>query len=165
MLRALCSGLRELGSFGELEDADLPPEVRLFFEEVLREAPDQDIRVLMAMRGRELSEKGRERLTQAIRESSSSSIKLPLHRLGPLPWPGPVQQRPTRRPSCSRASVSSMISSTSERGGPSVFHTSPSRQISAGRLVSTGAVTHAPLLALRALATGSAPLASPSAAL
>jgi hypothetical protein len=68
MLRALCSGRRELGSFGELEDADLPPEVRLFFEEVVREAPDEDIGVLMATRGRELSEKGRERLTQAIRE-------------------------------------------------------------------------------------------------
>jgi hypothetical protein len=67
MLRALCSG-RELGSFGKLEDSDLPPEVRLFFEEVVREAPDQDIRVLMAARGRELSEKGRERLTQAMRE-------------------------------------------------------------------------------------------------
>ena len=68
MLRALCSGRRELESFGKLEDADLPPEVRLFFEEVVREAPDQDIGVLMATRGREISEKGRERLTQAIRE-------------------------------------------------------------------------------------------------
>jgi hypothetical protein len=66
MLRALCSGRRELGSFGELEDADLRPEVRLFFEEVIREAPDEDIGVLMAARGREISEKGRERLTQAI---------------------------------------------------------------------------------------------------
>jgi hypothetical protein len=46
MLRALCSGRRELGSFGELEDADLRPQVRLFFEEVIREAPDQDIRVV-----------------------------------------------------------------------------------------------------------------------
>ena len=45
MLRALCSG-RELGSFGKLEDSDLPSEVRLFFEEVLREAPDEDIGVL-----------------------------------------------------------------------------------------------------------------------
>jgi hypothetical protein len=68
MLRPLCSGWRELGSFGELEDADLPPEVLLFFEEVVREAPDEDIGVLMATRGRELSEKGRERLTQAMRE-------------------------------------------------------------------------------------------------
>src|SRR5215208_5390494 len=50
-------------------------------------------------------------------------------------------------------------------GGPSVLHTSPSRQTSAGRLVSMGAITHAPLLALAALAMGSsAPLASPSAA-
>ena len=32
MLRALCSGRRELGSFGKLEDSDLPSEVRLFFE-------------------------------------------------------------------------------------------------------------------------------------
>ena len=68
MLRALCSGRRELGSFGKLEDADLPPEVRLFFEEVVREAPDQDIRVLVAAWGREPSEKGRERLTRAMRE-------------------------------------------------------------------------------------------------
>jgi hypothetical protein len=68
MLRALCSGRRELGSFGELEDADLPPEVRLFFEEVVREAPDEDIGVLMAARGREISERGREALTQAMRE-------------------------------------------------------------------------------------------------
>jgi hypothetical protein len=68
MLRALCSGRRELGSFGELEDPDLRPQVHLFFEEVIREAPDEDIGVLMATRGRELSEKGRERLTQAIRE-------------------------------------------------------------------------------------------------
>jgi hypothetical protein len=44
MLRALCSGRRELGSFGELEDADLRPQVRLFFE-VIREVSDQDIRV------------------------------------------------------------------------------------------------------------------------
>jgi transcriptional regulator with XRE-family HTH domain len=51
-----------------LEDPDLPPEVRLFFEEVVREAPDQDIGVLIATRGREISEKGRERLTQAMRE-------------------------------------------------------------------------------------------------
>jgi hypothetical protein len=45
MLRALCSGRRELGSFGELEDADLRPQVRLFFEEVIREVSDQEIRV------------------------------------------------------------------------------------------------------------------------
>jgi hypothetical protein len=68
MLRALCSGRRELGSFGKLEDADLLPQVRLFFKEVVREAPDQDIGVLIATRGREISEKGRERLTQAMRE-------------------------------------------------------------------------------------------------
>ena len=51
MLRALCSG-RELGSFGKLEDSDFPSEVRLFFEEVVREASDQDIRVLVAAWGR-----------------------------------------------------------------------------------------------------------------
>jgi hypothetical protein len=68
MLRALCSGRRELGSFGKLKDSDLRPQVRLFFEEFVREASDLDIRVLMATRGRELSEKGRERLTQAMRE-------------------------------------------------------------------------------------------------
>jgi hypothetical protein len=68
MLRALCSRRREVGSFGELEDPDLRPEVRLFFEEVVREASDQDIRVLVAAWGREPSEKGREALTQAMRE-------------------------------------------------------------------------------------------------
>ena len=53
---------------GELEEPDLPPEVRLFFEEVVGEASDQDIRVLVDARGREPSEKGREALTQAMRE-------------------------------------------------------------------------------------------------
>jgi hypothetical protein len=69
VLEAVFARRRELEFLKKaLEDPDLPPEVRLFFEEVLREAPDEDIGVLMATRGRELSEKGRERLTQAIRE-------------------------------------------------------------------------------------------------
>lgn len=34
-----------------LEDPDLPTEVRLFFEEVFRGAPDQDLRVLAPHRG------------------------------------------------------------------------------------------------------------------
>ncbi len=50
-----------------LEDPRLPTEVRLFFEEVFREAPDQDLRVLAAARGRERSGKGREELTRAMR--------------------------------------------------------------------------------------------------
>jgi transcriptional regulator with XRE-family HTH domain len=51
-----------------LEDPDLPPEVRMFFEEVVREAPDQAIRVLAATRSKESSERGREALTRAMRE-------------------------------------------------------------------------------------------------
>jgi hypothetical protein len=46
----------------------LPPEVRRFYEEVIRMAPEQDIRVLAAALGREPSEKGQEELTEAMRE-------------------------------------------------------------------------------------------------
>jgi hypothetical protein len=47
-----------------LEDSELPPEVRLYFEEVVREAPDQNIRLLAALRSKESSEKGRQELTR-----------------------------------------------------------------------------------------------------
>ncbi len=51
-----------------LADADLPKEVRLFLEELLGAYPDSDIRLLAAVRSREHSEEGRERLTRAMRE-------------------------------------------------------------------------------------------------
>ncbi len=51
-----------------LAGAELHPQVRLFFEELVRERPDEDIRVLATRRSRERSEEGRERLTQAMRE-------------------------------------------------------------------------------------------------
>jgi hypothetical protein len=44
------------------------PEVRLFFEEVLVAYPEQDIRLLAAVRSKEHSEKGQEELTRAIRK-------------------------------------------------------------------------------------------------
>jgi transcriptional regulator with XRE-family HTH domain len=53
---------------GLLEEAELHPQVRLFLEELVRECPDEDIRVLAARRSRERSEEGRERLTRAMRE-------------------------------------------------------------------------------------------------
>jgi DNA-binding XRE family transcriptional regulator len=52
----------------ELGDDELHPEVRRFYEDVVRRAPEQDIRVLAAARGRERSERGQEALTQAMRE-------------------------------------------------------------------------------------------------
>jgi hypothetical protein len=42
--------------------------VRRFYEEVVRRAPEHDIRVLAAARGREPSENGQEELTEAMRE-------------------------------------------------------------------------------------------------
>jgi hypothetical protein len=42
-------------------------EVRRFFEEVVREAPDQDIRLLSATRTWERSQRGREELASAMR--------------------------------------------------------------------------------------------------
>ena len=50
------------------EGAELHPEVRLFLEELVRERPAEDIRILAARRTREPSEEGREKLTQAMRE-------------------------------------------------------------------------------------------------
>ena len=52
----------------ELGDPELHLEVRRFYEDVVRRAPEQDIRVLAAARGRESSERGKEALTQAMRE-------------------------------------------------------------------------------------------------
>jgi hypothetical protein len=43
-------------------------QMRLFLEELVRERPDEDIRILAARRSREHSEEGRERLTRAMRE-------------------------------------------------------------------------------------------------
>jgi transcriptional regulator with XRE-family HTH domain len=51
-----------------LEDPDLPPEVCMFFVEVVRGAPDLDIRILAATRSKESSERGRQELTRAMRE-------------------------------------------------------------------------------------------------
>ena len=49
-------------------EEDLHRQVRSFLEGVVRTYPDRDIRVLAAMRNREDSEEGRERLTRAMRE-------------------------------------------------------------------------------------------------
>jgi hypothetical protein len=51
-----------------LEDPELPPEVRLFFEEVLRLGPDENIRLLLALRSEASSEERRQELTRAMRE-------------------------------------------------------------------------------------------------
>ena len=60
---------REVESLKEaLKGAVLRPEVRLFLEEVLSGYPERDIRLFAAARRRETSEKGREALTQAMRE-------------------------------------------------------------------------------------------------
>jgi transcriptional regulator with XRE-family HTH domain len=48
-------------------DDELHPQVHLFLEELVRERPGEDIRVLAARRTREPSEEGRQRLTQAMR--------------------------------------------------------------------------------------------------
>jgi transcriptional regulator with XRE-family HTH domain len=53
---------------GALEDPELPPEVRLFFEEVLRLDADQNIRVLATLRSEASSEERRQELTRAMRE-------------------------------------------------------------------------------------------------
>jgi hypothetical protein len=51
-----------------LEDPKLPPEVRLYFEEVLRLDADQNIRLLAALRSEAGSEERRQELTRAMRE-------------------------------------------------------------------------------------------------
>jgi transcriptional regulator with XRE-family HTH domain len=53
---------------GLLAETELHPQVRLFLEELVRERPDEDIRVLATRRSRESSEEERERLTRAMRE-------------------------------------------------------------------------------------------------
>ncbi len=50
------------------EGAELHPQVRRFLEELARERPAQDIRVLAMRRAWEPTEEGHERLTQAMRE-------------------------------------------------------------------------------------------------
>jgi transcriptional regulator with XRE-family HTH domain len=51
-----------------LEDPELPPEVRLYFEEVARQAPDANLRLLLALRSEAGSEERRQELTRAMRE-------------------------------------------------------------------------------------------------
>jgi hypothetical protein len=53
---------------GVLAEDELLLQVRLFLEELVRERPAEDLRILAARRTREPSEEGRERLTQAMRE-------------------------------------------------------------------------------------------------
>jgi len=53
---------------GLLAETELHPQVRLFLEELVRERPDEDIRVLATRRSQERSDEGRERLTRAMRE-------------------------------------------------------------------------------------------------
>ena len=69
MLEVISEKRREL-EFVEraLEEPNLPPEVRMYFEEVVREAPDQNIRLLAAARSKESSERRRQELTRAMRE-------------------------------------------------------------------------------------------------
>jgi transcriptional regulator with XRE-family HTH domain len=51
-----------------LEDPELPPEMRLFFEEIARQAPEANIRLLLALRSEAGSEERRQELTRAMRE-------------------------------------------------------------------------------------------------
>jgi transcriptional regulator with XRE-family HTH domain len=53
---------------GVLAEDELLLQVRLFLEELVRERPAEDLRILVAARSHEPSEEGRERLTQAMRE-------------------------------------------------------------------------------------------------
>ena len=53
---------------GVLAEDELLLQVRLFLEELVRERPAEDLRVLAVRRAWEPSEEGHERLTQAIRE-------------------------------------------------------------------------------------------------
>jgi len=67
--RSSPQGGREVESLKEALKGAVPhPEVRFFLEEVLSGYPERDIRLFAAARGRERSEKGREALTQAMRE-------------------------------------------------------------------------------------------------
>ena len=49
------------------DTARLHPEVRTFLEELVREHPGEDVRILAARRNQEHSEEERERLTRAMR--------------------------------------------------------------------------------------------------
>ena len=60
---------RELQFLQEvLAEAELLLQMRLFFEELVRDRPAEDIRILATRRSLEPSEDGRERLTRAMRE-------------------------------------------------------------------------------------------------
>ena len=47
--------------------ARLHPEVRTFLEELVREHPGEDVRILAARRNQEHSQEARERLSRAMR--------------------------------------------------------------------------------------------------
>ena len=70
LVEAISRRRREVEVLKEVlaEAEKLHPQVRLFFEELMRERPDEDIRVLAARRRRERSEEGREELTRVTRE-------------------------------------------------------------------------------------------------
>ncbi len=68
MLGIISSRRRELKYLNEeLKDANLHPAVRRLYEEVVRRAPHQDIRLLVSAREWESSQRGREELTKAMR--------------------------------------------------------------------------------------------------
>jgi len=49
------------------DTAPLHPDVRAFLEELLREHPGEDLRILAARRAQEHSQEARERLSRAMR--------------------------------------------------------------------------------------------------
>ena len=67
---AVGSGRRRELEFleGVLAEAEPHLQMRLFLEELVRERPGEDIRILAARRSREPSEWGLESLTRAMRE-------------------------------------------------------------------------------------------------
>jgi transcriptional regulator with XRE-family HTH domain len=56
------------GAKGALQDPDLPDDVRVFLESVLKSYPDLDIHLLAMARRREPFEEGHEALTKAMRD-------------------------------------------------------------------------------------------------
>ena len=69
VLEVVSSRRREVALLEEeLKGEGLHPEVRRFYEKVVREAPDQDLRLLSAARTWERSQRGREELARAMRE-------------------------------------------------------------------------------------------------
>ena len=69
MLEVVSSRRREVALLEEeLKGEDLHTEVRRFYEKVVREAPDKDLRLLSAARTWERSRRGREELARAMRE-------------------------------------------------------------------------------------------------